>query len=139
MARPRFHLAFPVSDLDKARSFYGGLLGCPEGRSSAEWVDFDLEGHQIVAHLAPVDDSGVETSEVDGQAVPVRHFGLILSPRRWRALAKRLESAGVSFLIAPTTRFAGQSGEQQTMFLRDPCGNVLEFKSFAVERMVFAR
>ncbi|HEY5072776.1 MAG TPA: VOC family protein [Caulobacteraceae bacterium] len=138
MNRPRFHLAFPVRDLEEARAFYGGVLGCPEGRSSAEWVDFDLEGHQIVAHLAPQDLADVSTHQVDGQAAPVRHFGLILSTRRWRALARRLEAAGVRFLIPPTTRFFGLPGEQQTLFLIDPSGNAVEFKSFADDRAVFA-
>ena len=138
MSRPRFHLAFPVRDLAEARAFYGELLGCPEGRSAADWVDFDFHGHQIVAHLAP-DEVAARTSLVDGEAVPVRHFGLILAPDDWRALAARLEVAGAAFLIQPQTRFAGQPGEQDTMFLTDPSGNALEFKAFADDAQVFAK
>jgi extradiol dioxygenase family protein len=138
MTRPRFHLAFPVSDLAQARAFYGGLLGCPEGRSSGEWVDFDFHGHQIVAHLAP--GAGAATSNlVDGEAVPVRHFGVILEPGDWDALAARLTAAGTRFLIEPQTRFAGEAGEQKTMFFLDPSGNALEFKAFADDDQVFAR
>jgi hypothetical protein len=137
--RPRFHLAFPVRDLEEARSFYGGLLGCAEGRSSAEWIDFDFYGHQIVAHL--VSDPGGKTAvnEVDGEDVPVRHFGVILSPAAWQAMADRLTKGGVRFLIEPQTRFKGQAGEQSTMFFCDPSGNALEFKAFADDRMVFAK
>ena len=138
MSRPRFHLAFPVRDLAEARAFYGELLGCPEGRSAADWVDFDFHGHQIVAHLAP-DEVAARTSLVDGEAVPVRHFGLILAPDDWRALAARLEVAGAAFLIQPQTRFAGQPGEQDTMFLTDPSGNALEFKAFADPSQLFAK
>ena len=136
--RPRFHLAFPVRDLAEARAFYGGLLGCPEGRSAPDWVDFDFHGHQIVAHLAP-ETGGGATNLVDGEAVPVRHFGAILEPAAWRALADRLTAAEVRFLIEPQTRFAGQPGEQHTMFFLDPSGNALEFKAFADDSMVFAR
>jgi extradiol dioxygenase family protein len=138
MTRPRFHLAFPVRDLAEARAFYGGLLGCPEGRSAADWVDFDLHGHQIVAHLAPEPDA-LATNLVDGEAVPVRHFGVILEPDAWRALADRLVAADVRFLIEPQTRFAGLPGEQQTMFFLDPSGNALEFKAFADDAQVFAK
>ncbi|HEY2480999.1 MAG TPA: VOC family protein [Caulobacteraceae bacterium] len=138
MTRPRFHLAFPVRDLEEARAFYGGVLGCPEGRSTADWVDFDLHGHQIVAHLAP-SDVAPATSQVDGEAVPVRHFGLILTPEAWRELAARLTAAKVQFLIRPQTRFRGQRGEQSTLFVSDPSGNALEFKAFADETQVFAR
>jgi extradiol dioxygenase family protein len=138
MTRPRFHLAFPVRDLDEARAFYGDLLGCPEGRSSPEWVDFDFHGHQIVAHLAS-EVATSATNAVDGEAVPIRHFGLILSPEAWRALAARLTAAGTQFLIAPGTRFAGAPGEQRTMFFLDPSGNALEFKAFADDAQVFAR
>ena len=137
MTRPRFHLAFPVRDLSGARAFYGDLLGCPEGRSADDWVDFDFHGHQIVAHLSE-EGSGSATSSVDGEAVPVRHFGVILEPDAWRALADRLVAAGTQFLIAPQTRFTGQSGEQSTMFLLDPSGNALEFKAFADDAQVFA-
>ncbi len=138
MSRPRFHLAFPVRDLAEARAFYGALLGCAEGRSADDWVDFDFHGHQIVAHLAP-DEVSARTNLVDGEAVPVRHFGLILTRQDWRALAARLKTAEVTFLIAPQTRFAGKPGEQDTMFLTDPSGNALEFKAFADDAQVFAR
>jgi extradiol dioxygenase family protein len=138
MDRPRFHLAFPVRDLAEARAFYGGLLGCAEGRSSDEWVDFDFHGHQIVAHLAP-EEARPATSVVDGAAVPVRHFGLIVSPDAWARLAERLSAAGTRFLIAPQVRFKGEAGEQSTMFFLDPSGNALEFKAFADDAMVFAR
>lgn len=139
MQRPRFHLAFPVTSLSEARAFYGGVLGCPEGRSADDWVDFDLMGHQIVAHLAPAEAGAVSTNAVDGEAVPVRHFGLILEPPDWLALAERLTAAKVRFLIEPQTRFAGQPGEQSTLFVLDPSGNALEFKAFADEAMIFAK
>ena len=134
-----FHLAFPVRDLEEARKFYAGLLGCPTGRESSEWIDFDLYGHQIVAHLAPDECTDAATNPVDGEAVPVRHFGLILAPDDWRALADRLTAAGADFIIAPQTRFAGGPGEQSTLFVRDPSGNALEFKAFADEAMIFAK
>jgi hypothetical protein len=139
MDRPRFHLAFPVKSLAEARSFYGGMLGCPEGRCADDWVDFDLMGHQIVAHLAPGACGAAATNPVDGEAVPVRHFGLILTPQAWMELADRLVAAGADFIIAPQTRFAGRPGEQSTLFVRDPSGNALEFKAFADEAMIFAR
>ena len=139
MALPPFHLAFPVDDLDAARAFYGDLLGCPEGRSAAEWVDFDLHGHQIVAHLAPQAVRARLTNAVDGDDVPVPHFGLVLPMDEWRMLAARLESAGVEFVIAPTIRFEGQPGEQATMFLLDPSGNALEFKAMANPAKLFAK
>ncbi|MFL5298115.1 MAG: VOC family protein [Phenylobacterium sp.] len=141
---PRFHLAFPVRDLAEARAFYGGLLGCAEGRSSDEWVDFDFHGHQIVAHLAPDEvgprngDRGA-TNAVDGHDVPVRHFGAILPPADWDALARRLKDAGTVFVIEPHTRFKGEAGEQSTMFFLDPSGNALEFKAFADDAKVFAK
>jgi extradiol dioxygenase family protein len=138
MDRPRFHLAFPVRDLAEARAFYGGLLGCAEGRSSPEWVDFDFHGHQIVAHLAPAPED-VATNPVDGEDVPVRHFGVILDLASWRALADRLEAAGVDFIIPPQVRFRGLPGEQATLFFLDPSGNALEFKAFADDARVFAR
>jgi extradiol dioxygenase family protein len=137
-SRPRFHLAFPVRDLPEARAFYGGLLGCPEGRSAADWVDFDFHGHQIVAHLAP-ETAAASTNLVDGEAVPVRHFGVILEPDDWRHLADRLVAAGTRFLIEPQVRFAGLPGEQHTMFFLDPSGNALEFKAFADDAQVFAK
>ena len=138
MDRPRFHLAFPVRDLAEARAFYGGLLGCAEGRSSPEWVDFDFHGHQIVAHLALAPER-VATNPVDGENVPVRHFGVILDLAAWRTLADRLEAAGVDFIIPPQVRFQGQPGEQATLFFLDPSGNALEFKAFADDASVFAR
>jgi uncharacterized protein len=138
MRRPRFHLAFPVKSLVEARAFYGGLLGCPEGRSADDWVDFDFHGHQIVAHLAPGEASAA-TNAVDGEDVPVRHFGLILEPSEWTSLAERLTASGADFIIAPQTRFAGEPGEQSTLFIRDPSGNALEFKAFADEGMIFAK
>lgn len=134
-----FHLAFPVTSLDKARTFYGGLLGCPEGRSSDGWVDFDFHGHQIVAHLAPGEAGHRQTGLVDGDDVPVRHFGLVLSMAEWQALAARLQAAGTRFVIEPHVRFKGQIGEQATMFLLDPCGNALEFKAFADPGQLFAK
>lgn len=137
MSLPPFHLAFPVDDLAAARAFYGDLLGCPEGRSSNEWIDFDLRGHQIVAHLSKA--AGDRASNpVDGHDVPVPHFGLVLEMEDWRALAQRLKAAGTAFVIEPTIRFAGQPGEQATMFLRDPAGNALEFKAFADIAQLFA-
>ena len=138
MNRPRFHLAFPVRDLTEARRFYGDLLGCAEGRSAEDWVDFDVHGHQIVAHLAPPVACSA-TSQVDGEQVPVRHFGVILDPDAWRQLASRLTGAGADFLIPPTTRFEGGPGEQSTFFILDPSGNALEFKAFADDAMVFAK
>ncbi|WP_260483144.1 VOC family protein [Sphingomicrobium flavum] len=136
---PPFHLAFPVDDLDAARHFYGDLLGCSEGRSSERWIDFDFFGHQIVTHLVEGARADAGANPVDGHGVPVPHFGVVLAPQAWRALAERLEEAGVTFVIAPTTRFAGQPGEQSTMFFRDPAGNALEFKAFADPSMLFAR
>jgi extradiol dioxygenase family protein len=139
MTRPRFHLAFPVHDLARARAFYGDLLGCREGRSSDDWVDFDFHGHQIVAHLTRDAGEGRASNLVDGEAVPVRHFGVILEVADWEALADRLTAAGTRFLIEPQTRFAGEAGEQKTMFFLDPSGNALEFKAFADDAQVFAR
>ena len=133
-----FHLAFPVHDLFAARAFYGGVLGCAEGRSSEQWIDFDLFGHQIVAHLDPAAKPVAVANEVDGRHVPVPHFGVVLRPDDWRALAERVEAAGVAFGIAPHTRFRGQAGEQSTMFFLDPSGNALEFKAFADDGMIFA-
>ena len=138
MTMPRFHLAFPVDDLEKARAFYGGVLGCPEGRSSDSWVDFDFHGHQIVAHLAPGEASQAVTNAVDGDNVPVRHFGLILAWDQWDALAARLKAGGTDFIIEPHIRFKDQPGEQATMFFLDPAGNALEFKAFRDEADIFA-
>ena len=137
--RPRFHLAFPVRDLAEARAFYGELLGCPEGRSSADWIDFDFYGHQIVTHLAPDEVGHRSTSSVDGEQVPVRHFGAILTLPEWEAIADRLKAAGTKFIIEPQVRFKGEPGEQATLFFLDPSGNALEFKAFADDAMVFAK
>ena len=139
MSLPPFHLAFPVDDLAAARRFYGELLGCPEGRSADEWIDFDLHGHQIVAHLAPDSAPRRTTNAVDGEHVPVPHFGVVLPMPEWKALAERLTQAGIAFVIAPTVRFAGQPGEQATMFLLDPAGNALEFKAMADPARLFAK
>ena len=136
MTLPPFHLAFPVDDLGAARRFYGQLLGCPEGRSADHWIDFNLFGHQIVAHLAPA--AVRSTNPVDGEDVPVPHFGVVLDMADWRHLAERLQNAGTDFIIAPGIRFAGEPGEQATMFLLDPAGNALEFKAFADDSMLFA-
>jgi extradiol dioxygenase family protein len=137
MSQPPFHLAFPVHDLAAARAFYGGLLSCREGRSSAEWIDFDFYGHQIVAHLAPASGDRA-ANHVDGHDVPVPHFGVVLSMADWRALADRLRAGGVVFAMEPTIRFAGQPGEQATMFFRDPSGNALEIKAMADPDKLFA-
>jgi uncharacterized protein len=133
-----FHLAFPVDDLEAARGFYGGLMGCPEGRSAESWIDFDLYGHQIVAHLDPGRAPAEASNPVDGHDVPVPHFGVVLGWEEWQALAARLEAAGVAFGIAPHIRFVGQPGEQATMFFRDPAGNALEFKAFKDPAKLFA-
>jgi len=138
MSLPPFHLAFPVDDLAAARRFYGETLGCPEGRSADHWVDFNLFGHQIVAHLAPDAARSRATNPVDGEEVPVPHFGVVLEMAEWRTLAARLEDAGTQFVIAPSVRFAGEPGEQATMFLRDPAGNALEFKAMADPGKLFA-
>jgi uncharacterized protein len=138
-----FHLAFPVHDLAAARAFYGGLLGCPEGRSSAEWIDFDFFGHQIVAHLSPpkvaIGADADHHNAVDGHDVPVPHFGVVLDWGDFHALAERLRAGGMTFVIEPYIRFAGQVGEQATMFFRDPCGNALEFKAFRDRSQLFAK
>jgi hypothetical protein len=137
--QPLFHLAFPVHDLAETRRFYGGLLGCPEGRSSDAWVDFNFYGHQVVAHLAPEEAGHRHTSAVDGDQVPVRHFGAILALEQWHSLAARLKAAGVRFVIEPHVRFKGEVGEQATMFFLDPSGNALEFKAFGSPDQVFAK
>ena len=139
MTLPPFHLAFPVDNLAAARRFYGELLGCPEGRSADCWIDFDLFGHQIVAHLAPERVSQRSTNAVDGEDVPVPHFGVVLPMEQWNDLAARLTAAKVEFVIEPTVRFAGQPGEQATMFLLDPAGNALEFKAMADPAKLFAK
>ena len=139
MSLPPFHLAFPVHDLAAARAFYGGLLGCPEGRSRDEWIDFDFFGHQIVAHLAPEAAARRASNPVDGHDVPVPHFGAVLTIDRWQLLADRLQEAGVDFAIEPTVRFDGQPGEQATMFFRDPSGNALEIKAMRDPANLFAK
>lgn len=141
--RPRkpFHLAIPVRDLTESRAFYGDLLQCPEGRSAENWIDFDLYGHQLVCHLAPATaGGGVHHNPVDGDQVPVPHFGVVLDMATWQALAVRLQDAGMAFVIEPHVRFAGQPGEQATLFFLDPSGNAIEFKSFAdIDGQLFAR
>lgn len=134
-----FHLAFPVHDLAAARAFYAGVLGCPEGRASDGWIDFDLFGHQVVAHLDPAAQPVAVVNPVDGHDVPVPHFGVVLAMPDWEALAARLQAAGVRFGIAPHIRFRGQVGEQATMFFQDPSGNALEFKAFADDQQLFAK
>ena len=134
-----FHLAFPVSSLSQARAFYGGLLGCPEGRSSDHWIDFDFFGHQIVAHLSPDQPNQVTRNAVDGDDVPVPHFGVVLTLEAWEALAARLKAGGQKFVIEPHVRFKGQPGEQATMFFHDPSGNALEMKAFKDLGSLFAK
>jgi hypothetical protein len=134
-----FHLAFPVTNLETARAFYGGILGCPEGRSSADWVDFNFYGHQIVAHLCVSMDANSARSEVDGHGVPVRHFGLVLSMPDWEALASKLKALGTKSIIEPYTRFKGEPGEQATLFFLDPFGNAIEFKAFRNPASLFAK
>ena len=136
---PPFHLAFPVHDLSAARAFYGELLGCPEGRSSPDWIDFNFYGHQIVAHLAPDECANSALSQVDGHGVPVRHFGAVLSIPQWEVLAAKLKAAGTEFVIEPYIRFKGEPGEQATMFFRDPSGNAVEIKAFASLDSLFAK
>ena len=133
-----FHLAFPVRDLAEARAFYAGVLGCPEGRSSERWIDFDFFGHQIVAHLAPNHGGDAARNPVDGHGVPVPHFGVVLTIADFAATADRLKAAGVRFEIEPYTRFKGEPGEQSTMFFRDPSGNAIEMKAFASLESLFA-
>ncbi len=133
-----FHLAFPVHDLNAARDFYGRVLGCPEGRSSDAWIDFNLYGHQIVTHLSDALHH-VTSNPVDGHDVPVPHFGVVLTMPDWQALSDRLTAAGTHFAMAPTVRFKGQAGEQATMFFYDPSGNALEFKAFADDSQLFAK
>lgn len=134
-----FHLAFPVRDLEETRAFYVGVLGCTPGRSSETWTDFSLFGHQMSAHLRPEAAPGIETGTVDGTAVPIPHFGVVLAMEDWRTLARRLEAVdGIDWILRPQVRFAGQPGEQATLFIRDPSGNALEFKGFADLGQVFA-
>jgi extradiol dioxygenase family protein len=139
MPIPPFHLAFPVTDLETTRVFYAGLLGCAIGREDSRWIDFDFFGHQISAHLVDAMPAPGPTNDVDGKAIPVRHFGAVLDWYGWHDLAERLREAGITFLIEPHIRFAGQMGEQATLFIQDPCGNGLEFKSFKDPQRLFAR
>ena len=134
-----FHLAFPVHDLAEARRFYGGVLGCPEGRSSDEWIDFNFYGHQIVAHLSPDETGTAQRNAVDGHGVPVRHFGIVLPMPDWEAMAERLRAQGIAFVIEPYIRFKGEPGEQATMFFMDPSGNALELKAFSDINRLFAK
>ena len=136
---PPFHLAFPVHDLAAARGFYGNLLGCPEGRSSDEWIDFNFFGHQIVAHLVPGKTAHRPTNAVDGHDVPVPHFGAVLPLDQWQAAADKLKAAGTAFIIEPYIRFKGEVGEQATMFFLDPSGNAMELKSFSDLDSLFAK
>ena len=132
-----FHLAFPVHDLTEAKEFYTKVLGCTLGRSSEHWIDFNLFGHQVVAHLNPEELSKTKTSNVDDKEVPVRHFGIILKWEKWHQFSAELKNKGVEFIIEPYIRFKGEKGEQATMFFLDPSGNALEFKSFKDPEMVF--
>lgn len=134
-----FHLAFPVHDITEARAFYGELLGCPEGRSAEDWVDFNFYGHQIVAHLAPGETGPAQRNAVDGHGVPVRHFGIVLPMPEWESMAARLKAKAVEFVIEPYVRFKGEVGEQATMFFLDPSGNALEIKAFANIERLFAK
>lgn len=136
---PPFHHAFPVHDIAAARRFYGELLGCPEGRSAEDWVDFNFYGHQIVAHKTPTARAARAHNPVDGHDVPVPHFGAVLPMAQWEALAQRLKAAGTQFVIEPYVRFKGEVGEQATMFFLDPSGNALEFKAFADLSQLFAK
>jgi len=136
---PRFHLAFPVKELENTLTFYRDLLGCKTGRSSDKWIDFDFWGHQVVAHLSPEDAGKSASNEVDGHKVPAKHFGVILEWGEFDTLAKRLQDAGHEFIIEPYIRFKGQPGEQATMFFLDPSGNALEFKAFKDESQIFAK
>ena len=133
-----FHLAFPVDNLKRTREFYTKILGCKEGRSSDRWIDFDMYGHQVVAHLVDSVDS-VETNPVDGDDVPASHFGVILESEEWTQLSKKLQASNIEFIIEPHTRFRGEPGEQSTMFFLDPCRNALEFKAFKSDEMIFAK
>lgn len=138
MSAPPFHLAIPVTDLAAARRFYCEAIGCRTGRTATRWIDLDFFGHQVTLHLVDDVDGAARTNPVDGDAVPSRHFGVVLPRPEWEALAARLETAGCEFLLTPRVRFAGEVGEQATMFLLDPSGNALEFKSFADPSQLFA-
>lgn len=133
-----FHLAFPVKDLKESLIFYRDILGCSTGRMSDQWIDFNFFGHQVVAHLKPEEAKESQTNAVDGDNVPVRHFGVILSVEEWNALADRLKNENIKFIIEPHVRFKGLPGEQSTMFFLDPSGNALEFKAFKDKSQIFA-
>ena len=133
-----FHLALPVTDLVAAERFYCGLLGCDKGRTASRWIDLNFFGHQVTLHLVDADDLHIATNPVDGDSVPARHFGVVLDMADWRSLAAHLKKNDTTFLISPKTRFAGEVGEQATLFIQDPCGNALEFKSFANPAQLFA-
>lgn len=134
-----FHLAIPVNDLAEAEAFYAGVMGCAQGRRSDEWIDFDFFGHQLVVHLSPEDTGATARNEVDGEQVPVRHFGVVLAHEDWESLAEKLRAQGITFIIEPCLRHKGEAGEQHTMFLLDPSGNALEFKSMTHPENLFAR
>lgn len=134
-----FHLAIPVNNIADARRFYTGILGCRVGRKSAHWIDFNFFGHQVTAHLISDEVSNVPTNPVDGEAIPVRHFGIILPLENWQELVEKLDNQNITYLIRPTIRFKGEAGEQATLFIRDPSGNALEFKSFRDDQKLFAR
>ena len=133
-----FHLAFPVDNLDTTREFYTNVLGCKEGRSSDRWIDFDMYGDQVVAHLVDSMEKA-ETNPVDGAEVPASHFGVILTMEDWNSLSSRLKELGQEFIIEPHIRFKGEPGEQATMFFLDPCGNAIEFKAFNDDKQIFAK
>lgn len=134
-----FHLAFPVKDLAETFTFYTEILGCSTGRTSDHWIDFNMWGHQVVAHLSPDEAKESAKNAVDGHGVPVRHFGVILEMDEWESLAEKVKSAGIEFVIEPYVRFKGESGEQATMFFLDPSGNALEFKAFGDKNQIFAK
>ena len=136
-SRP-FHLALPVTDLGSAEAFYCGLLGCEKGRTASRWIDLNFYGHQVTLHLVDASDADAPTNPVDGDSVPARHFGVVLDMDDWRSLAAQLEAAGCEFRISPRIRFEGEVGEQATLFITDPSGNALEFKSFADPTQLFA-
>ncbi len=139
-AYPRFHLAFPVTDLEAARSFYNGILGCPTGRESDRWIDFDFFGHQLVAHLvAPEDHPSAATNTVDDHAVPASHFGVIMEWAQYEQAVEIMKANGIEFVIGPYVRFEGRQGEQVTLFVKDPSNNHLEFKAFRNIETLFAK
>ena len=139
MVAPIFHLAFPVSDLEKAREFYINILGCTLGRESDKWIDFNFFGHQIVAHLSPKDCTTLKTNLVDGDHISPRHFGVVLQWDEWEKLSLKIKNLDVNFVIEPKIRFKNKKGEQATFFISDPCGNLLEFKTFKIDNMIFEK